>query len=127
MPCLEISMPEQDQAIRAKLVQKLTEVFEKYSGYDVKAFGIRFYEYSIGRSANGGAIWDGNTGKPYIHLKLDIPIRTIAEKKDLIAGFTEVFTECLGKPEWTPVIYINEYSNDNIGYDGFTLSDHKPD
>lgn len=125
MPCLEISMPRQSSRIKQKLADKLTKAFENHANYDVAAFGIRFYEYDIGETVNGGVVWDGKTDKPYIHFVLHIPARTLAEKRNLILGFSLEFTDCLGKPDWTPVIYINEYADDCIGYDGLTVIDHK--
>lgn len=125
MPCLEISMPRQSSQTRQKIARQLAKLFAVYANYDAEALGIRFYEYDIGEAANGRAIWDGRTGKPYIHFKLHIPVRTIGEKKNLIEKFTQAFTDCLNKPDWQPVIFINEYSDDNIGYDGLSLSDHK--
>ena len=125
MPCLEISMPRQSDEIKQLLAGKLTEAFKLSSSYPIEALGIRFYEYNIGESVNGGIIWDGHTGKPYIHFVLHIPKQTNDEKTNLISNLTETFTQCLNKPDWQPVIYINEYPDENIGYDGLSIAQHK--
>jgi len=125
MPYLEISMPRQNGEIRRELAEKLTQAFRRSSSYPVEALGIRFYEYDIGESVNGGILWDGHTGKPYIHFVLHIPKQTCDEKAKLITHLTDAFTKCLKEPDWQPVIYINEYPNENIGYDGLSIARHK--
>ena len=127
MPCLEISMPRQNPSIRERLTRALTNDFAEYANYDVAAFGIRFYEYYVGEAANAGVVWDGHTGKPYIHFKLFIPERTGQEKRALIKAFTDSFTRCTGKPEWEPVIYFIEPDDDSIGFAGKSLAEHKRD
>ena len=125
MPCLEISMPRQEPGVRDKLARALTNDFAEYANYDVSTFGIRFNEYFTGEVVNGGVIWDGKTGKPYIHFKLFIPRRTEQERRDLIKAFTQSFTRCVGKPEWKPVIYFIEPDDESIGFGGKLLADHK--
>ena len=125
MPSLEISLPRQTKDVREKLVSKLTDDFARYTNYDVEAFGIRFLEYDVGESANAGRIWDGKTGKPYIHFKMFIPRRTVTEKSNMIKAFTESFADCLGRSDWAPVIYFCELDDDSVGFSGKSLAEHK--
>ncbi len=125
MPCLEISIPKLSPDQKEKLVGRLTSDFEQYANYDVEAFGIRFYEYDVSESANAGKLWDGKTGKPYIHFKMLIPARTKSEKSKMIRAFTKSLTETLGNPDWAPVIYFIEPDDDSIGFGGKSLAEHK--
>jgi 4-oxalocrotonate tautomerase len=123
MPCLEISMPKTEARIKEKLSKELTRVFEMDSGFDGKIFGIRFNEYSDNEAASGGKICLHDETRPYIHFLLYIPRIKREVKQKLVESFTRVFTECLGKPMWKPVIHINEHPYDNVGVEGKLLSD----
>lgn len=125
MPCLEISMPARDSKTRHLLVKELTETLANITGFPKESFGIRFLEYNFGEAANEGVIWDGRTGKPYIYIVLRIPELAAGIKADLIRDLTGVFVDCLKKPDWQPVIFINEYPVNNVGYDGLSIGQHK--
>ena len=73
MPCLEISVPKLENNIKTVLVERLTKAYVDSTGLEARIFGIRFYEYSIGDSANEAILWDGKKGKPYHHFVFSGP------------------------------------------------------
>lgn len=111
-----------DANIKRVLVEKLTEAYVASTGLEARIFGIRFFEYAIGDSANEGRLWDGHSGKPYHHFIFYGPRLSFASKQKLVASMTEAYTETVSQPEWKPVFFINEYSYDNIGAEGEVLS-----
>jgi phenylpyruvate tautomerase PptA (4-oxalocrotonate tautomerase family) len=111
-------MPRTDQRTKALLTDRLTEAFTASTEFSVESLGIRYLEYDLGEAANEGQLWDGHTGKPYLHLVLHSPRLRGAQKKKLITALTETFVECVRKPDWKPVIFIAEYPYDNVGVDG---------
>ena len=123
MPCLEISLPRIDRKKKELLSSQLTEAFANTTGFDASIFGIRFLEYTEGEVATGGIIWDGQTGRPYLHMLLYCPRLKRTAKQKLVDSFTTLFTECLDEPDWKPVIHICEHPYDNVGVDGKLLSD----
>jgi 4-oxalocrotonate tautomerase len=125
MPCLEITMPRIDHATKARLASELTAAFAEATGFEPEIFGISFREYEPGEAAHGGKLWDGS-GVPHLHFLLYIPRISRAAKQRVAAGFTGVFGACLGKPDWVPVIHIDEHPYDNVGVDGRILSELHP-
>jgi len=123
MPCLEIVIPEIDQKIKEVLAEKLTEAFAASTKFPAEIFGIRFMEYKPGETASGGKIWDGKTGRPYLHFLLYCPRIDRSAKQDVVKSFTKVYTECISNSEWKPVIHISEHPYDNVGVEGELLSD----
>ncbi len=122
MPCLEITMPATDLATRTRLAEALTREFDAATGFGADIFGIRFHEYEPGQTAVGGRVWDG-TGTPYLHFLLYCPRIRRAAKQSLAAGLTRAFTTIVGKPDWLPVIHIDEHAYDNVCVAGQLLSD----
>ncbi|KAA3632079.1 MAG: hypothetical protein DWP97_11715 [Calditrichaeota bacterium] len=123
MPCLEISMPEVDRQTKEKLTDALTTVFAQTTKFGAEIFGIRFHEYKEGQSASGGNVWDGRSGRPYLHMLLYIPRINRETKQKLVARFTDAMIETVGKESWMPVIHICEHPYDNVGVEGKLLSD----
>jgi len=123
MPCLEIIIPEIDLEIREKLSVKLTEAFAASTKFPADIFGIRFMEYKAGEAANGGKVWDGKTGRPYLHFLLYCPRIDRMVKQNVVRSFTKAYTESIENPDWKPVIHICEHPYDNIGVEGELLSD----
>ena len=123
MPCLEISLPKLDHQIKEKLTYELTRVFEQSTNFGADIFGIRYHEYEAGQSASGGHIWDGRSGRPYLHMLLYIPRITRETKQKLVEKFSEVFVETVERESWLPVIHICEHPYDNVGVEGKLLSD----
>jgi phenylpyruvate tautomerase PptA (4-oxalocrotonate tautomerase family) len=123
LPCLEISVPKLTLANKKQLAKQLTEAFVTSTGMPAEIFGIRFYDYEIGDTANGGNLWDGSGGKPYHHFVLFGGRLQCDVKKKLIESFSRVYAECLGKSDWKPVIFICELPYDNIGVEGRPLSE----
>lgn len=123
MPYLEVSMPKVDRRTKELLSARLTETFTACTGFAEGTLGIRYLEYEVGGAANGGQLWDGRTGKPYLHLVFYSPRLRHAEKQKLVEAMTMAFVECLGKPQWKPVIFISEYPYENVGVNGELLSE----
>jgi len=123
MPCLEITLPKLDIETKKKLSERLTAVFDRDTRFEAEIFGIHYNEYESGDSSSGGKMWDGETGRPYLHFLLYIPRLQRSEKQKLAISFTDTFTECVGKPDWKPVIHICEHPYDNVVVDGKLLSD----
>ena len=123
MPCLEISMPRADRKKKELLSAQLTEAFASATGFDAGIFGIRYLEYKEGEVASGGTIWDGQAGRPYLHMLLHCPRLTRTVKQKVVDTFSAVFTKCLSEPDWKPVIHICEHPYDNVGVEGKLLSD----
>ena len=122
MPCLEVSMPRTNQKTKRLLTARLTEVFVSCTDFSAHSLGIRYWEYNLGQAANEGRLWDGQTGKPYLHLVLHSPRMRGTQKQKLIEALTSAFVECVGKPDWKPVIFLSEYPYDNVGVDGRPIS-----
>ena len=123
MPCLEVSLPRIDRKKKELLTAQLTEAFANSTGFDAGIFGIRYSEYKEGEVASGGTMWDGQSGRPYLHMLLYCPRLTRTSKQKVVDTFSTVFTKCLGKPDWKPVIHICEHPYDNVGVEGRLLSD----
>ncbi len=123
MPCLEISMPRVDAETKEKLSDALTKVFDESTKFGAEIFGIRYHEYDIGQSASGGTVWDGRSGRPYLHMLLYIPRIDRATKQMLVEKFSQAFVQVIGKENWVPVIHICEHPYDNVGVEGKLLSD----
>ncbi len=123
MPCLEVSVPKLTLENKSQLAKSLTEAFVAITGMPADVFGIRFFDYEIGESVNGGKLWDGSSGKPYHHFVLFSGRLQCDVKKKLIESFSQAYTGCIGKPDWKPVIFICELPFDNIGVDGKPLSE----
>ena len=122
MPCLEVSMPRTDQETKRLLTARLTEAFTSCTDFSAHSLGIRYWEYNLGEAANEGRLWNGRAGKPYLHLVLHSPRLPRAHKQKLIEALTSAFVECVGKPDWKPVIFLSEYPYDNVGVDGRPIS-----
>ena len=123
MPCLEISLPKIDIGTKEKLTHALTKVFAESTKFGAEIFGIRYHEYEAGQSASGGVVWDGRSGRPYLHMLLYIPRINRAMKQMLVEKFSTSFVETVGKENWIPVIHICEHPYDNVGVEGKLLSD----
>ncbi len=123
MPCLEISMPKVDAEIKEKLTDALTNAFADSTKFGAEIFGIRYHEYDAGQSASGGIVWDGQSGRPYLHMLLYIPRINRATKQILVEKFSQVFVETIGKENWLPIMHICEHPYDNVGVEGKLLSD----
>jgi phenylpyruvate tautomerase PptA (4-oxalocrotonate tautomerase family) len=115
-------MPKTDLKKKELLSARLAEAFTASTRFSKEILGIRFFEYDPGEAANEGRLWDGRTGKPYLHMVLYSPRLQHSEKKDLIETLTKAFVDALGDPEWTPVIFLTELSHENIGVDGRQIS-----
>ena len=123
MPCLEISVPKLTLENKRRLAKSFTEAFVASTKMPAEIFGIRFYDYEIGETANGGSLWDSSRGKPYHHFVFYGGRLQCDVKKKLIESFSQAYTNCIGKPEWKPVIFICELPFDNIGVEGKPLSE----
>ncbi|MCP4583735.1 MAG: hypothetical protein GY839_19160 [candidate division Zixibacteria bacterium] len=122
MPCLELSIPRLDFETKQALNARLTEAFVDNTRFDADIFGIRYLEYDKDQTSSGGKKWSGGDEKPYIHFVFYGPRLTHNEKQKLVKAFTESYTDCIGKSNWQPVIYIIELPYDNIGVKGSLLS-----
>ncbi len=123
MPCLELSIPKLDDTKKELLAKKLTKVMAETTQLPPEIFGIRFFEYTIGETANDGILWDGSSGKPYHHFILYIGNMDEVIKKKMILVLTETYVEIIGKNDWKPVIFICEIPYENIGVAGQPLSE----
>lgn len=123
MPCLEIVIPGVDPKIKEVLAERLTKAFAESTKFPTDIFGIRFIEYKPGETASGGKMWDGKSGRPYIHFLLYCPRIDRKAKQDLVKSFTKAYTDCIENTEWKPVIHICEHPYDNVGVEGELLSD----
>ncbi len=123
MPCLEIAMPALDESVRAKLAEGLTDRFDEVTPFGKEIFGILFREYGPSMAASGGELCRDTKSRPYLHFLFYCPRISRSTKQKLIAGWTEDFCECLGQPDWKPVIHICEHAYDNVGVEGRLLSD----
>ncbi len=123
MPCLEISMPKADAETKEKLTDTLTKVFAESTKLGAEIFGIRYHEYEAGQAASGGTVWDGQSGRPYLHMLLYIPRIDLTTKQMLVEKMSSAFATVVGKENWLPVIHICEHPYDNVGVEGKLLSD----
>lgn len=123
MPCLEIAMPAVDETVRSKLSQKLTDRFDEETPFGREIFGILFREYNPAMAASGGELCRDTSRRPYLHFLFYCPRICREIKQKLVAGWTEDFCACLGRPDWKPVIHICEHPYDNVGVEGQLLSD----
>ncbi len=123
MPCLEIAMPAVEEKVRAELTQKLTDRFDEVAPFGREIFGILFREYGLTMAAGGGELVSDVEKRPYLHFLLYCPRVSRTIKQKLVAGWTEDFCACLGRPDWKPVIHICEHPYDNVGVEGQLLSD----
>ncbi len=123
MPCLEVSIPRLEIKIKKTLTEKLTLALAESLELPKKYFGIRYFEYEPGESANEGILWDGNNIKPYHYFVLHVGKIDNEEKRKIIASLTKAYVETINRPDWSPVIFINELPYENIGVDGIPLSD----
>jgi phenylpyruvate tautomerase PptA (4-oxalocrotonate tautomerase family) len=125
MPCLEISIPKLDINIKKALTEKLTQALAESFELPKEFFGIRYFEFGPGESANEGILWDGNNVKPYHHFVLHIGAIDNIKKKKAIAALTSAYIQTVNHPDWTPVIFINEITYDNIGVEGRPLAERE--
>jgi len=125
MPCLEVSVPKLDLKAKYLLTDKLTEALVVSLELPKKVFGIRFFEYMAGESANEGILWDEINTKPYQHFVLHVGIIDRKKKNKVIKALTKAYTESINRPDWAPVIFINEIPYENIGVEGKPLSDEE--
>ncbi len=123
MPCLEITMPKVEAETKEKLSAELTKAFDESTKFGPEIFGIYFDEYEPGQAASGGTICDESTGRPYLHMVLYCPRVGRSTKQKLVEAFSSVFVSVLEKPDWQPVIHIDEHPYDNVGVNGKLLSD----
>jgi len=123
MPCLEISIPAVDDKTRSRLARSLTDAFTATTGFGADIFGVRFHEYEPGKAASAGVLWDGGDGRPYLHFLLYCPRLRREVKSQVVEALTAAYTECVGKPDWKPVIHIAEHPYDNVGVGGKILSE----
>lgn len=124
MPCLEVVMPATNTEIKKDLAVNLTRAFADASGFPGEIFGIHFQEYDADQAASGGILCQTESEeRPYLHFLLYSPRLSRTVKQKLVASLTQVFSECLGKPEWKPVIHLMEHPYDNVGVNGQLLSD----
>lgn len=123
MPCLEISMPRVDVATKEQFSDALTNVFTDSTKFGAEIFGIRYHEYDAEQASSGGNVWDGRSGRPYLHMLLYIPRIDRATKQMLDERFSQAFVEVIDKENWLPVIHICEHPYDNVGVEGKLLFD----
>ncbi|MCP4566009.1 MAG: hypothetical protein GY841_00355 [FCB group bacterium] len=123
MPCLEITLPKVDNRTKEKLTARLTAAFDESTPFGADIFGLRFFEFEPGEAASGGRIWDGQTGRPYLHMLLYCPRVSREVKQKLVESFTAAFVGAVGKEDWKPVLHICEHPYDNVGVEGKLLSD----
>ncbi len=123
MPCLEIVMPESDEATRALLAERLTRAFAETTGHPAEIFGIRFSEYAPGCCASGGVVWAGGDERPYLHMVLYSGRLLREQKQRVVARLSAVFVECVDRPSWVPVVHLAEFPFDNVGVGGQLLAD----
>jgi 4-oxalocrotonate tautomerase len=118
MPCIEVTMPRTDAAARERLARALTHAFACAIGFDEDILGVHFREYGPGEAAVGGRLWSGE-GRPYLHLV----VSSRSQKQRAVADLTAAFAECVGRPDWKPVIHLAEHPYDNVGVEGKLLTD----
>lgn len=123
MPCMELTMPKADPRVKRLLSEKMTNAFSEATGHSRDIFGIYFREYGSEETSNGGKLWDGKTGIPYLHIALFCPRLRRSVKRIVVSLLVAAFVECIEKPDWKPVIHITEHPYDNVGVDGKLLSD----
>lgn len=58
-----------------------------------------------------------------MHFLLYCPRIDRIAKQNIVKNFTQAYTDCIGKPDWKPVIHICEHFYDNVGVEGELLSD----
>ena len=128
MPCLEVTLPRQEESTRVRLAEALTTAFAESTGLPADIFEIRFQQCDEGEFARGGKlITQRERACPYLHLVLYCG-RMPRRVKQAIAGrMTAAITETLGEPNWKPIIHIQEHPYDNVVVDGELLSDAFPD
>lgn len=122
MPCLEVILPRTDAQTKKRLAEELTKAFAQSTGFEADIFGVHFNEYSAGDAAVGGKVWDG-TRAPFLHMTLACPRLRRQAKQKAVEALTGAFVQGVGKPDWKPVIHINEHPYDNVGVEGKLLSD----
>lgn len=123
MPCLEISVPKLSDEIKQSLTYELTKAFDDVTPFGAEIFGIRYHEYEPHQAATGGTMWDGRSGRPYLHMLLYIPRISRQVKQQLVERFSAAMVDVTGKENWQPVIHIDEHPYDNVGVEGKLLSD----
>ncbi|MGB8666854.1 MAG: 4-oxalocrotonate tautomerase family protein [Serratia inhibens] len=66
-----------------------------------------------------------NQGKdmPYVNIKITREGATPKQKKQLIAGVTQLLVDTLGKNPATTVVVIDEVETDNWGIGGHSVTD----
>lgn len=120
MPCLELTLPECDKAVKAALAESLTAAFAGSTGHSREIFHIAFHELRPGQSAVAGALDAG----PYLHLLLYCPRLSREQKQALVRGFSGAVREHFGKD---PILHIVEHPYDDVGVNGQLLSDLFPE
>jgi phenylpyruvate tautomerase PptA (4-oxalocrotonate tautomerase family) len=126
MPCLEVSLPRTELAVREKLMTALTDIGVDVAGFGRDVFRIRFCEYDVGEAGMAGKLWDGNHN-PYLHFLLYCPRLKQSVKQRLITEMSRAFVEIVEQPEWFPVFHICEHPYDNIGASGKPLVEKYPE
>ena len=126
MPCLEISLPRTDLAVKHSLTATLTDIGVDVAGFNREVFRIRFHEYGVGDAGMAGKLWDGENN-PYLHFLLYCPRLRRSVKQRLIEEMSKAFVDVLGKPDWFPVFHICEHPYDNIGASGMPLAEKYPE
>jgi phenylpyruvate tautomerase PptA (4-oxalocrotonate tautomerase family) len=126
MPCLEISLPRTELAVKQRLIAALTDIGVDVAGFGCDVFRIRFHEYGIGEAGMAGKLWDGENN-PFLHFLLYCPRLRRSVKKRLIVEMSKAFVDVLGKPGWFPVCHICEHPYDNIGASGMPLAEKYPE
>ena len=128
MPCLEVTMPQTDDQTKATLSRRLTDAFVDATGLPADIFGIRYCEYAANEATGGGGeLWNGDDGRPYLHVILYGHRMRREAKQAIVAGFTNALVESVNRPKWWPVIHICEHAYDNVGVEGKLLSDTYPE
>ena len=123
MPCLEVTMPAVSLTVKTDIAKKLSEAFAGATGHDKNIFGIKFNEYNAFEASNGGVLWDGQNGVPYLHFVLYTPRLKRSAKQKFVSAATEAFVTAIEKPDWQPAIHICEHPYDNVGVGGKLLTD----
>lgn len=62
---------------------------------------------------------------PYINVKITKEGVTAAQKKEIIAGMTQVLVDVLGKNPATTVVVIDEVEMDNWGLGGMPVAEFR--
>ena len=60
---------------------------------------------------------------PYVNIKITREGATAEQKKQLIAGVTQLLVDTLGKNPATTVVVIDEVDTDNWGIGGHSVTD----